>query len=82
MSQRDGRRGGDWNCDNVVEKYFKNVNVVCGGLLNAAACNATEGFKADPACGESGDYVHCVMGGLLNAGCVDGTIEPRIQSCR
>jgi hypothetical protein len=70
---------GDWNCDGVRNRQIPAVNVKCsdhGGLLGD--CNTTEGFTADPGCGQEGSYVYCTGG--IN--CINGTLEDKTQGCK
>lgn len=72
---------GDWNCDGTVTKQY-SFSVSCG-LLND--CNG-QGFRDNPGCGESGDYVFCKSALLPGVGlaCAEDKTkqETRTQGCR
>ena len=48
---------GDWNCNGVVEKEG-DAGTSCAGL-GAVDCPNREGFEADPACGQTANYIRC-----------------------
>jgi hypothetical protein len=77
----DPGKTADWNCNGAITPLY-TVNEICGGIL--ATCNGREGFLGAPGCGETGQYVFCIPGGLLNLECVvDRTrLDERTQACQ
>lgn len=69
---------GDWNCDGKVTKQFP-VNIKCDLLTDCSA----QGFKDDPSCGATGNYIFCTKI-LLTGLCVEDTAkaEGRAQGCK
>ena len=78
VASRPRGHDGDWNCDGVVTKQFP-VNVKCDLLTNCTA----QGFRTDPACGATGEYIFCTKI-LLTGVCVEdtGKMEARAQGCK
>lgn len=78
VASRPEGHDGDWNCDGVVTKQFP-VNVRCDLLTDCKA----QGFKTDPACGATGEYIFCTQV-LLTGLCVEDTakMEARAQGCK
>lgn len=72
---------GDWNCDKVVERSIKNVNVTCNGSVGDTCPGGREGLQADIPCGTFGTYVVCAPGptGLTCNQVDSGTAQ---QECR
>jgi hypothetical protein len=66
-----GPPNGDWNCLNGVEYQYPKVACSLG-------C-AGEGFAADVACGQTGNYVKC--NGVV-ALCGTTSMGTRVQGCR
>ena len=77
-------RNGDWNCKNGVERVY-TANVTCPAT-GGAACEATQGFSDDPACGAAGSYIKCKTTGatppVLPGNCVIDSRELRTQACK
>lgn len=76
VSSKPVGHNGDWDCNGVVTKQFP-VNFSCGLL---ADCTAS-GFKTDPGCGETGEYVLCTEV-ILTGVCIQSGTEARAQGCR
>lgn len=78
IASRPQGHDGDWNCDGVVTKQLA-VNVKCDLLADCSA----QGFKTDPACGATGEYIFCTKI-LLTGLCIEDTAktEARAQGCK
>lgn len=70
---------GDWDCSGTVTKQY-GYGSTCGALT---ACG--DGFRGEPACGETAEYLTCKDPlPLLGLTCSVGTSEPagtRVQGC-
>ena len=79
-------RQGDWNCNGAVEKFYP-PNTSCTALSPGAPCDATFGFKDNPACGATGMFVTCKSTGspplYVGGGCVVATQNTTTkQACK
>jgi len=78
VSSKPVGHNGDWDCNGTVTKQYA-VNVSCGLLTDCSA----QGFKTDPACGGTGEYVFCKPALLgLGVACTEDRTEGRAQGCR
>lgn len=78
VSSRPVGHDGDWNCDGIVTKQLP-VNVRCDLLTDCTA----QGFRNDPACGATGEYIFCRKV-LLTGLCIEDSakMEARAQGCK
>lgn len=56
-------RNGDWNCVGGLERFL-TPNVKCANVAGGAACDGTQGFEDNPACGDFGIFIKCKTSGL------------------
>ena len=72
---------GDWNCDDVVTRELPS-NLKCSDYNSGVGnCTGIVGFKADPACGETGALVKCMNPTLIGP-CVEGTVIQEKRRCK
>jgi hypothetical protein len=74
--------GGDWNC-NGSTTFEQPTNVSCSAHTSDSLGNgcALQGFKANPGCGKTGDFVKCKSSGLL-APCAEESVVQLVQGCK
>jgi hypothetical protein len=69
---------GDWNCDGVTNREFP-FNVKCSEN-GSVGCTSIAGFKDDPPCGSTGQFVTCqTVGGVF---CGEATTTTVVQRCK
>lgn len=76
-SPRFGAGSYDFNCNGADEKENTKVGTTCGLVADGCGSDA-DGWLALPACGASGQILHCVKSGSV---CVKNQIA-RVQGCQ
>ena len=72
---------GDWNCDGMAS-FQRPINVKCADHNSSLSnCALFYGFKGDPGCGGTGDFVTC-KNPTLSGPCIEGVVAPTKQGCK
>jgi hypothetical protein len=74
---------GDWNCNGTVTAE-RSSNVKCSDHTSdgvGGGC-AVQGFKTDPGCGKTGEFVVCKAPALFGSPCLEDSVVQLVQRCK